>query len=170
MSDPEPTPQVGDDPKAEAQEATGADLESLRKELADARKEAAKYRTSLRAQEAAKEQAEKAELEKQGEYKKLLEQEQAERTKLAAEMATLQRKTLQHEAAAAAGLPLDLAARLIGETADELLADAQAMAKRLAPTGAPATGATNPAAKRTDKPEPIDPKNPPRLSSIQWKK
>lgn len=40
-----------------------------------------------------------------------------------------------------------------------------------AATGAPSTGASNPAAQRGTQPPPaFDPKNPPRLSSIDWKK
>lgn len=38
-----------------------------------------------------------------------------------------------------------------------------------AQTGAPATGATNPPAQRGAQQAQIDPKNPPRLSSIAWK-
>ena len=161
-------------PKGEAQEA-GANVDprmaELEKQIKELRKEAASYRTRAKELEGAQEATQRAELEQQGKYKELLDAEKSERAKLALELAGLKRTAMQQSAASAAGLPLDLAPRLIGDTDEELLADAKAMAKRLAPASAPNTGATNPAGSHGQQPaRPFDPKAPPRLSQIEWKK
>lgn len=149
------------------------DLETLRKELSDARKEAAKYRTTLRTQETAQEAAAAASLIEQGKFKELYEKEQAARTVLEAQVAQAAAATLtatlQLAAATAAGLSPSMASRLVGTTPEELAADAKTLAElfKIAP---PSTGASNPATSRgQQQPAAFDPKHPPRLSSIDWK-
>lgn len=144
-------------------------LTALEKELKEARSEAAKYRTTLRSQEQAQADAEKAQLQEQGKYKDLLEKEQAARLALEAQVTAATHKQQQLDAAIAAGLPPSMAHRLVGSTAEELAADATALAAIVKP-GAPAMSATNPAAQRgATPPAPFDPKNPPTLHSIEWK-
>jgi septal ring factor EnvC (AmiA/AmiB activator) len=146
------------------------DLDALKKELAEARKEAAKYRTSLRSQEQAQQEAEAARLKEAGEFKALYEKEQAARAQLEAQVAQAQRAQQQLDAAIAAGLPPSMAPRLMGDTPEALAADAKALAELVKPP-VPATGATNPAAVRgAQQAGAFDPKNPPRLSDITWKK
>jgi len=154
-----------------AEESVEAKLARMDKELREARTEAAKYRTTLRSQEQAQQEAEAAKLAEQGKYKELLEKEQTERAKLAAEVAKRDHEAAQRKAARDAGIDPDAwAGRLRGSTREELAADAASLAQSLMPAGAPQIGATNPGAQRGDKIAPFDPKNPPRLSSIAWKK
>ena len=179
MSTPttEPAGQVLADPPAaapaaatEATESAEQRLARVEKELSEARKEAAKYLTTLRSQEQQQQEAEAQRLKEAGEFKALYEKEQLARAALEAQVAAATRKQQQIEAATAAGLPLDMATRLIGDTPEALLADAQAMAVHMRPAGAPATGATNPAGSHGQQPPAkFDPANPPRLSSIAWK-
>lgn len=145
------------------------DLDALKRELSEARKEAAKYRTSLRSQEQQQQDAEAQRLKEAGEFKALYEKEQQARADLEARVAAAERKAMQQEAAQVAGLPASMAARLVGATAEELAADAKALAEmmRVPP---PNPGATNPAAQRgQQQTAAIDPKRPPRLSDILWK-
>lgn len=158
--------------QAPATDETAARLAGLEKELKEARAEAAKYRTTLRGQEQAQQEAEAAKLAEQGKFKELLEKEQAERTRLADELARRDHEAAQRKAARDAGIDPDVwASRLRGATPEELAADAAALAQSLKPATvtAPGTGPTNPAAQRGAPPAPFDPKNPPRLSGITWK-
>ena len=140
----EETPQA-DAPQAGATGDTAAELARLQKEIADLRKENAKHRTANR-------EAERKAAEEAGQFKTLYEQTMAELETLKADAAKRGREALLHRVAKTAGLPDDLADRLRGETEDELLADAKAMAKRLA-VPAPSTGATNPG-RGADQPQP----------------
>jgi hypothetical protein len=145
------------------------DLDALKKELADARKEAAKYRTTLRTQETAQEAAAAAALVEQGQFKALYEKEQLARVALEAQVALATHGQAQLAAAIAAGLAPSMANRLIGTTPEELAADAKALAEhfKVAP---PSIGSSNPANNRgQQQAAAFDPKHPPRLSSIDWK-
>jgi alanyl-tRNA synthetase len=116
----------------------------LERELNDAR-------TKLTAREQAEAESARKQAEEQGNFKKLYEEAQAALTKAeqtrAAERATEATKQAQLTAATAAGLDASLATRLVGDTPEALLADAKALAARLAPS-APGTGSTNPSATR----------------------
>jgi alanyl-tRNA synthetase len=164
---------AGDAPKPEeTAETAEARLARLERDLADARKEAAKYRTSLRAEETAKAEAERKAAEEQGQFKSLYEKTQAELKALQDAAAARERADLLRAVAKEAGLDESLADRLRGDDEAALRADAKALAERVkpaAPTGAgsPANGArsANSAAPA------FDPKNPPRLSDPGlWKR
>ena len=143
----------------------GADLEALRKELKEARAEAAKYRT-------ARKQADEAALAEAGNFKTLYEQTQAELKALKDQATARERDGLLRKVAKDAGLSEDLIDRLHGESEAELLADAKALAKRLTPTP-PSTGATNPGAKRAgasedEQIESMFSKGKQRRSGMKW--
>lgn len=140
---PAPVPATG----GTAQETAEQRLARIEKELGDTRKEAANYRTRLRAQEEADAEAKRKAAEESGQFKTLYEQAQAKLAEAAKQQAERERADLLHKVAKDAGLSEDLIDRLRGETEAELLADAKALAKRMAPTP-PATGATNPGARR----------------------
>jgi hypothetical protein len=104
---------------------------------------------ALRAAQA-KAEAERVEVERkaaeeQGKYRELYEKEKAERESALAEMKRLQLQALRREVAAEAGLPAGVADRLMGETREELLADAKALLDILPRPSAPAlnSGAGN---------------------------
>jgi hypothetical protein len=165
---PVTTPVVGDDASVR--------LAILEKELKDARSEAAKYRTTLRAQEAAQSEAKKKQDEEQGNFKALYEQAQADAQKAAALVAQYEARSRQQQIASELGLPPQLADRLRGDTPAELKADAQTLLDLIKaqtpPAGvvqAPILSPTNPPSTRQATAA-FDPKNPPRLSDVQWKK
>lgn len=115
--EPDPaTPPEGDAPK---------DEKDPRVEKANA--EAAKYRKELREAQAAlkaRDDADKTDAEKEAESK----------AETAKEIATLRRE----RAALKAGLPEELAERLVGDTPDELAEDAKRLKALFAPVGASA--------------------------------
>ena len=114
---------------------------------------------STKAAKAAKD-AETKRLEEEGKYKELFEKQQAELTAAQAEARQASIKVMQRDVATKTNLPLALAERLRGETADEMEADAKnilaALPKPAAPNinasngagGAPAPGALDEAAKQ----------------------
>lgn len=166
---PDQTPQAGAETQPPAQAAGGstesADLEALRKELKEARAEAAKYRTERK-------KADEAALTEAGNFKTLYEQTQAELQSFKDQATKAERDALLRKAAKDAGLSEDLIDRLRGESEAELLADAKALAKRLAPTP-PSTGATNPGAKRNgasedEQIESMFSKGKQRRSGMKW--
>lgn len=118
-------------------------LARLEHELTETRKEAAKYRTTLRSQEQQQQDAQRKAAEESGQFKTLYEQSQQKIAELERTQAAQAQADARRKAARDAGLSEDLADRLRGETPEELLADAKALAKRLQPA-APSTGATNP--------------------------
>ncbi len=132
--------------QTQAQAASGSaestDLEVLRRELAEARREAAKYRTERKT-------ADENALKEAGQFKTLYEQAQARIAEFEATTAKAERESLLRKVAKDAGLSEDLIDRLRGESEAELLVDAKALAKRLTPTP-PSTGSTNPGARRGD--------------------
>lgn len=172
MPEPEivaPVATLPDATPAPVADDAAARLTILEKELTEARKDAAKYRTSLRTQETAQEAAAAAALVEQGKFKELYEKEQLARVALEAEVAKTTHGQAQLAAAIAAGLAPAMASRLVGVTAEELAADAKILADHFKVVP-PSTGASNPANQRGNpSPAAFDPKNPPRLSSIDWK-
>jgi septal ring factor EnvC (AmiA/AmiB activator) len=172
MPEPEivaPVAALAENAPAPVADVAPLDIETLKKELADVRKEAAKYRTTLRSQEQAQADADAKRLTEAGEFKALYEQEQASRVALEAQVAAQTHGQAQLAACLSAGLPPTMAARLVGATAEELAADATALAVHFKVVP-PALGASNPATQRgTQQSAPFDPKHPPRLSSIDWK-
>lgn len=119
----------------------------LERELTETRKEAAKYRVTLRSQEQAQTEAQRKAAEESGQFKTLYEQAQAKLAEVEQAQAKAAQDAARAKAARDAGLSEDLADRLVGDTPEALLLDAKALAKRLVPTP-PSTGATNPGAKR----------------------
>lgn len=172
MPEPEivaPVAVVPDAAPAPVADDAAARLTILEKELAEARKDAAKYRTTLRSQELAQADAEATRLKESGEFKALYEKEQLARVALETQVAAQTHAQHQLAAALAAGLAPSMASRLVGTTPEELAADAKTLAEhfKIAP---PSLGSTNPATSRGQQPAaPFDPKHPPRLSSIDWK-
>lgn len=88
--------------------------------------------------------AEAAKLAEQGEFKKLAETAQAERDALKATLTQRDHTDLQRTIAAEHGLPAEMASRLQGETREELVTDAKALAKLVAQPPAPPTPGNRP--------------------------
>lgn len=99
--------------------------EVLRKELTSARAEAANYRTKLRDAEAKLSEA------------KTPEEVEAAISELRETNAKLERQILVNKVATKHNLPEELAARLKGDTPEELEADAKTLALFAAPSGDP---------------------------------
>lgn len=145
---PDPTPEPTETPEAPEETAPEGDGEAseevpawVKKELAKARSDAAKYRTSLREAEAKLSEA------KTPEDLELAVREVRESNE------RLQRELLIRDVAAKHNLPPALAGRLNGATQEELEADAVELAKLVAPAPtAPAepTGGLNPGAEDTE--------------------
>lgn len=144
----------------------------LERELADTRKEAAAYRTKLRAEETAKAEAERKAAEEQGEFKKLYEGAQAKLVELEAARTKAEREQLLARIASEAGLDATLAERLRGEDEAALRADAAALAAHLKPAAPTSAGSPANGARSANAAAPaFDPKNPPRLSDpANWKR
>lgn len=84
-----------------------------------------------------REAAEAAALAEQGKYKELYDAEKQRAEKAMAEMQTLQLQALRRDVAAKVGLPPQLATRLMGETAEDIEADAKALLESLPRPTAP---------------------------------
>lgn len=137
-----PSPQAGEVKDVKSLPAWAQTLLSeVRAEAAANRKKASDYEKQQQA-------AEQARLAEQNRWEELAKQYKTDLDKLAAERDAERRKALVQAAALKHQLPPDLASRLIGETEEELDADASRLAKLIIPT-APATetgraGATKP--------------------------
>jgi hypothetical protein len=81
--------------------------------------------------------AEQTALAEQGKFKELYEAEKAEREKATTEMKKLHQANLRREVAQTVGLPPALASRLVGETEEELTADAKTLLATLPTPQAP---------------------------------
>jgi hypothetical protein len=89
--------------------------------------------------------AEQDALAKNAEWQKLAEQRQAELDKIKAELTTAQLNAIRQTVAARVGIPPALAGRLIGNTAEEIEADAKALLETLPKPSKPQPGpVTNP--------------------------
>jgi len=117
---------------------TSNDLEKMQAALKKANNEAAKYRKQVEALETADNQRKQAEL---SEMEKL--QLELKQTKERADALT--RQSMQITAAQKAGLPVDLASRLVGGTQEEMEEDAKSILALIPKPTAPAIGTTNPA-------------------------
>lgn len=130
-----PEAQAADGQQLEQEQPKAARTpEELQVELAKKNNEAKNLRDRLHAAESkltaaekAQSDAEAAALAEQGRYKELFEKAQAEAQEATAKLAQMERDQQRREAAQAAGIP-QLWQRLQGETAEELAADAQALA------------------------------------------
>lgn len=111
----------------------GLTPEQLRAELAKVRKEAASRRVLTREQEKQLQEFEAWKKSQMTESERL----KAERDEAVAKLQAAETERLQRKVARAAKLPVDLADRIRGNTEEEMLEDAKAMAKRL---GASANG------------------------------
>lgn len=151
---PPPTPQAGDNSAAPADahdvkslptwaqmliKERGGEAQNLRKRLTDIEK----------AQQAADEQR----LREQNQWQKLAEQYKADLDRVSAEKAQADRAALMGRIALKHNLPADLAMRLVGDTEEALEADAERLAKLVAPPVAPNTETGRAGAV---KPGPID--------------
>jgi len=122
-------------------------VRELRKEAAEHRVKANDARAKLSEQEKAREAALEAQRKEQGDFKSLygealkkLEALTKERETIAGELTALRLGQARAKIAAEVGLPAALAARLSGETDEEIRADAEALKTALG-SGAPASGA-----------------------------
>lgn len=120
--------------------------EWARKSLTDANAEAARYRTSLRAQEAAA-----AKLQEDLAKAKTPEEFEAAVNDLKATISKLELEVLRKDAAREYGIPEALEARLMGTTADEIKADAKALSELIG-AGASATPSARLSGGRTPAP------------------
>jgi Sec-independent protein translocase protein TatA len=149
MPEEKPVPPGADTEKLtmpEAEMQAGDDLPDFAKDPAkalkmiqDLRKEAAEYRVKAkeadearRKRDADEAEAGKAKLREEKKYDELVKQLEAEKAAREAELLALRRRAIASEA----GLPAELAARLVGTTDDEIKADAEAL-KKLLPAAAP---------------------------------
>ena len=112
----------------EAKTFTQADLDRIVKDRLDKAKAQAEKQT-----EAARLEAERKAAEEQGEYKKLYDAEVQARTKAEQEAATERRERLLDRIATEHKLPDALRGRLQGDDEEALRADAEALAKLMAP-------------------------------------
>lgn len=151
-------------PPAADGESAEQKLARLERELADARKDAAKYRTNLRQQEQERAEAERKTAEEQGQFKALYEQAQADLKALQDAAAARERGDLLRKVAQAAGLDEAFADRLRGDDEAALLADAKLLAERLKPAAPASAGSPANGARGAQQQPAFDPKNPPRLS------
>jgi hypothetical protein len=100
-------------------------------------------------------ESERQQLEEQKKFQELYEQEKAAREQAIAEMKALQLRSLRRDVAIDVGLPNALTDRLIGETREEIEADAKQLMKTLpkpkAPTldGGAGSGGRNTAGKKS---------------------
>ena len=101
--------------------------EWAQKLIKELRGESAAHRKAKKEAETAAELAARQAAEEQGKFKELYEQEMDKREKAEAETKRLELDALKSKVAVEVGLPAPLAARLQGETEDELKADAQAV-------------------------------------------
>jgi len=111
---------------------TQADIDKLIKERLDREKV-----KSEKAIAAAKAEAERQALEAQGNYQKLYEAEKAQREAAINEMKALHLANMRREVATAYNVPNGLAARLVGETREDLEADAKELMASLPKASAP---------------------------------
>lgn len=136
---PEPASKTDDVP-----EWVRADPAKAYEAIRAVRKEAERYRKLLREREQAEEQAKKtAELE-QGNFKSLYEQAEAEKARLAAELAKRDAEQLRVRIASEVGIPLSWASRLKGETEEELKQDALSLKADIPPVKSSAGSTTTP--------------------------
>lgn len=129
----EELPQAGDSTETETNESTSKlSYEELEAELARTRKEAASRRVSSKEKE--------AELAEYREWKKSQMSEvdrlKSERAEMEAEVKQIRRENLQRKVASKVGLDPDFASRIHGDSEEEMLADAKALASKL-PGGKP---------------------------------
>lgn len=131
---PEPTPAPATPPAAGDRTFTQAELDGIIRERLDRQQraidaKATKDREAIEADQAAK----------QGEFQKLAEAKAARVAELEAEIATRDHDALRRRVADKHGLPAALAVRLMGDTEDELTADAKELAKLVTATPAAPT-------------------------------
>jgi len=116
-------------------DTTNLTVEELKAELAKVRREAASRRVANKEKEKELEEFQKWKDSQKSELEKALERAKAAEEKAAkADLEKLQRKVAKD-----AGLDPELADRLIGDSEEELLADAKALAAKYKPSGAGAT-------------------------------
>lgn len=138
----QPETETGTAPAAQAPTGeTPADVQALIDQAVTAatkkaNHEAAQFRKKLEALEAAERQRQEAQLSEQEKLAKRA-------AELEAEVSRLRLEGLRTQAANKHGLPAELAARLKGETPDEIDQDAEAIAKLL-PKARPNVSPTNP--------------------------
>jgi hypothetical protein len=119
-----------------------AELERTRIALKAANKEAAERRKRLEELETAETKRKDSELSELDKLKKALAEKDALLT-------TMQRATLQRQAAEKVGLPAAFADRLKGETPEDLEADAKTILAAMPKAAAPNVGTTNPGSNAT---------------------
>lgn len=143
--DPETTPQAGTDgqPQAgsETQPQAGGEVKDVKalpawaqELISNTRAEAAANRKKASDYEKAQQAAEQQRLAEQNRWEELAKQYKADLDTLTQERDAERRKALVASVAAKHALPADLASRLIGETEEELDADAARLAKLIVPT------------------------------------
>ena len=92
MAEETTSTQAAEETQTEERDSSQSTLtvDQLKKELESARKEAAKYRTKLRAEEESKAKAEEDAAKKRGEFEQLYTKEKADREALAARVAAIE--------------------------------------------------------------------------------
>jgi len=125
---PDPIDEAPDGENAATDAPANMDeLRKLRAEAKQRRLEAKSLAEKLAEFERKAEEAKKAELAEQQQYQQLYEQEKQRAAQIEAQMKQMQHDHLRQRIATEAGLPAVFAARLMGETEEELRADAKAM-------------------------------------------
>lgn len=127
----EPTPAVGAEPTTQTTGTIDTLPQWAQDMIAGLRKESAGYRKAKKDAETASEIAARKAAEEQGKFKELYEAETQKRQAAEAETHRLEVEAIKTSVAKATNLPDALAGRLQGETEEELLADAKALAASL---------------------------------------
>lgn len=127
----EELPETGDSTNGDEQVEPELTVEELKAALARANREAAGRRVSNKEKE--------AELAEYREWKKNQMSEvdrlKAEKAEMEAEVRQVRRENLQRKVAAKAGIDPKLATRLVGDSEEEMLADAKALAAEMPGSG-----------------------------------
>lgn len=137
-----PVPQAGDgQAETTAQEQPKASVEwtpdTAAAEIKALRAENAKHRKAAQEADRLRQEAETTSMAEQGKYKELYEQQQAATATLEANLKARELDLLRQQVATAKHLPTTWAARLRGETLEELTADADEMLKDMPKPAAP---------------------------------
>jgi hypothetical protein len=138
------TQETATEVQAEMVSIPASELDKIKASLAQANKEAAERRRKLDAFEKAEAERKQAEMTE-------LERMRLQFEEVQTRAAQLEREKLQRQAAEQTGLPPALAARLQGESLDEMLADAKGIVESLPKAQQPKLTATNPGAGGTAK-------------------
>ncbi|MCL4867800.1 MAG: hypothetical protein KJ063_02430 [Anaerolineae bacterium] len=157
----QPTPD-GQQPTANGQQPTATDPGPVPyARFAEVNKQAKELEVQLATFQSQAKATEEKRLAEEAKWKELAEKREQELTELRNQLTAASLNQMRLQAASQHGIPADLAGRLIGNTLEELTADAQKMAAYLRPTtpGVPPVGSNRTGGASAPTPEQLrDPK------------